>query len=101
AYNLANIPSETLGETAADVLLPSFAQLPVRQRRDAFLEAISLLGLIIFPLALGLGAVARPLVATLFNAKWQLVGPLLTILSVMSVFFPISNACQVYFKSEG
>jgi len=101
AYNLANIPSETLGETAADVLLPSFAQVPVKQRRYAFLEAIALLGLIIFPLALGLGVVARPLVATLFSAKWQGVAPLLALLSFMSVFFPISNACQVFFKSEG
>src|SRR6185369_14323516 len=101
AYNLANIPSETLGETAADVLLPSFAQIPIKQRRYAFLEAISLLGLIIYPLALGLGAVARPLVATLFSAKWQSVAPLLSVLSVMSVFFPILNACHVYFKAEG
>jgi PST family polysaccharide transporter len=101
AYNLANIPSETLGETAADVLLPSFAQVPVKQRRYAFVEAISLLGLIIFPLALGLGVVARPLVATLFSAKWQGVAPLLALLSFMSVFFPIANACQVFFKAEG
>ena len=85
AYNLANIPSETLGETAADVLLPSFAQVPVKQRRYAFLEAIALLGLIIFPLAVGLGVVARPLVATLFSVKWQGVAPLLALLSFMSV----------------
>ena len=76
AYNLADIPAIQVGEQIALVLMPSMAELP-RERRPAALERSSaLLSLIIFPLAVGLGLVAYPLIALILpNNAWQEVAP--------------------------
>ena len=66
AYNLADVPAIQVGEQIGDVLLPSFARLDPSRRPSAFLRAMALLGLVVFPLAVGLGAIAPSLVAVLF-----------------------------------
>jgi lipopolysaccharide exporter len=89
-YNLADIPTSHVGEHIGDVLLPSFTRMedPAQQRR-ALIRAAGLLGLIVFPLAIGLGAVSRTLVDALLSDEWQGVAPYLTILSALSVARPI------------
>jgi PST family polysaccharide transporter len=101
AYNLADIPAIQVGEQIALVLMPSMAELP-RERRAAALERSSaLLSLIIFPLAIGLGLVAYPLIALLLpNNDWQQVAPLLTVLACLSVFRPITWVISAYLEAE-
>ena len=102
AYNLADIPATQVGEQVALVLLPSLAELP-RERRPAALErASALLGIAIFPLAIGLGLIARPLVAMLLPAdRWQGVAPLLQVLAAISVVRPMSWIASIYLQAEG
>ena len=101
AYNLADIPAIQVGEQIALVLLPSMAELPTSRRAAALERASALLAIIIFPLAVGLGLVAEPLIAAILPAdKWQDVAPLLTVLSVLSVFRPISWVLSAYMESE-
>ncbi len=89
AYNLADIPAIQVGEQIALVLLPSMAALPPEQRPAAAERSSALLSLILFPLAVGLGLVAYPLIAIVLPAtKWQEVAPLLTVLTSLSVFRP-------------
>lgn len=91
AYNLADIPTTQVGEHIGDVLLPSYARMDEPGRRKwALMRATSLMALVVFPLAVGLGAIAPTLVAVLFNEEWQGVAPLLVILSVLSVVRPVS-----------
>lgn len=85
AYNLADTPTGAVGDQVADVLFPSFAKLEAERREPALRRAMALLALVIFPLAVGLGAVAPTVVATFFNESWQPVAPMLTILSVLSI----------------
>ena len=101
AYNLADIPAIQVGEQIALVLMPSMAALP-RDRRPAALERTSaLLSLIIFPLAIGLGLVAYPLISLLLpNNKWQDVAPLLAVLTSLSVFRPITWVLSAYLEAE-
>jgi len=101
AYNLADIPAIQVGEQIALVLMPSMAELP-RERRAAALErSTALLSLIIFPLAIGLGLVAYPLIELLLpNNEWQDVAPLLTVLTCLSVFRPITWVLSAYFEAE-
>ena len=101
AYNLADIPAIQVGEQIALVLMPSMAELP-RERRPAALERSSaLLSLIIFPLAVGLGFVAYPLIGLLLPSnKWQEVAPLLTVLACLSVFRPITWVLSAYLEAE-
>ena len=100
AYNLANIPSINVGEHIADVLLPSFARLKAEERKTALVRSNALLGLLIFPMAVGLGAVSESLVAILFNEEWQPVAPYLLILSVLSLVQPISYSVHSYLEAR-
>ena len=99
AYNLADIPAEQIGEHIGDVLLPSFAHMSEEARPDALVRSTSLLALIIFPLAVGLAAVASPLVEALFNEEWQGVAPFLIVLSVLSIVRPFGWTVTSYLQA--
>jgi PST family polysaccharide transporter len=101
AYNLADIPAIQVGEQIALVLMPSMAELPPERRPRALERSTALLSLIIFPLAVGLGLVAYPLVALILpRGDWQLVAPLLVVLTCLSVFRPITWVLSAYFEAE-
>jgi lipopolysaccharide exporter len=101
AYNLADIPAIQVGEQIALVLMPSMAELPSERRPRALERASALLSLIIFPLAVGLGLVAYPLIAMILPAnEWQAVAPLLVILSCLSIFRPITWVLSAYLEAE-
>jgi PST family polysaccharide transporter len=100
AYNLADVPAVQIGEQLALVLLPSMAALPPERRPRALERSTALLSLIIFPLATGLGLVAPPLVALILSPEWQDVAPLLTILTVLSVFRPVTWVLSAYMEAQ-
>ncbi|MDB4957937.1 MAG: hypothetical protein JWO36_5506 [Myxococcales bacterium] len=100
AYNLADIPAIYIGEQLTLVLMPSLASLPPDRRAAAFERATRMLALILFPLAIGLGLVAKPLVALVLPANWQGVAPLLTVLSALSVSRPITCALSSYMEAR-
>ncbi len=101
AYNLADIPAVQVGEQLAMVLMPSMAELPVERRPRALERSTALLSLIIFPLAVGLGLIAYPLVDLILPAnEWQLVAPLLVVLACLSVFRPVFWVLSAYLEAE-
>ncbi len=100
AYNLADIPATQIGEQIGDVLLPSFAQMDDHDaRKRALTRATGLLALLIFPLAVGLGAIAPTLVAAIFDPRWWEVAPMLMILSVLSVLRPLGWLVGSYLQA--
>ncbi|HEV8547658.1 MAG TPA: oligosaccharide flippase family protein [Polyangiaceae bacterium] len=101
AYNLADVPAIQVGEQIGDVLLPSFARLEPSRRPAALLRSMALLGLVVFPLAVGLGAVAQPLVAVLFDERWRSIGPMLVLLSALSVTRPVGWTVASYLQACG
>jgi len=101
AYNLADIPAIQVGEQVAMVLMPSMAELPPERRPAALERASAVLSLIIFPLAVGLGLVAYPLIELILPANaWQLVAPLLVVLACLSIFRPIMWVLTAYLTAE-
>jgi PST family polysaccharide transporter len=101
AYNLADIPAIQVGEQIALVLLPSMAELPRERRGPALERSSALLSLIIFPLAVGLGLIAYPLISAILPAdEWQEVAPLLVVLACLSVFRPITWVLSAYMEAE-
>jgi lipopolysaccharide exporter len=99
AYNLADIPAVQVGEQISEVLLPAMANLDAKERQAALIRSTALTSLVVFPLAVGLGAVAPTLVASLLNRSWQGVAPLLVALSVLSVVRPMSWGVLAYLAS--
>jgi PST family polysaccharide transporter len=101
AYNLADVPAIQVGEQIALVLMPSMAELPPERRPRALERSTALLSLIIFPLAVGLGLVAGPLIAILLPAnEWQEVAPLLSVLACLSIFRPFTWVISAYLEAE-
>lgn len=100
AYNLADIPAVQVGEQMAGVLLPAMTSLGAEERKAAVVRSTALMALTVFPLAVGLGAVAPTLIALILNDEWQGVAPLLTVLSVLSVVRPMAWGISVYQASE-
>lgn len=100
AYNLADVPAIHVGEQIGDVLLPSFARLDEERRPASLLRSMGLLALVVFPLAVGLGAVAPTLVAAVFDARWRPMAPLLVLLSALSVTRPVGWTIESYLQAR-
>jgi PST family polysaccharide transporter len=96
AYNVADVPAVQVGEQIGDVLLPSFAYMQPAARGAALVRSTGLLSLVTFPLAVGLGAVAQTLVDTMLKPEWHDVGPMLAVLSLLSVVRPIGWTISAY-----
>ena len=100
AYNLADVPAIQVGEQIGDVLLPSFARMDAARRPDALVRSMELLALVVFPLAVGLGAVAPTLVAAVFDARWRPLAPMLVLLSALSVTRPVGWTVEAYLQAR-
>jgi len=101
AYNLADIPATQVGEQISDVLTPSLVHLSPDDRRNMLVRSTAMLSLIVFPLAVGLGAVAETLVSTLLRNAWSMVAPMLSILAFLSVVRPIGWTIGSYLSVQG
>src|SRR5215510_1097605 len=84
AYSLAEMPMINVADHIGDVLMPSFSRMDAEQRPRAAVRAAELMGVIVSPFGVGLGAVAPTVVATFFDPRWATMAPMLTILSVIT-----------------
>ena len=100
AYNVADVPAVQVGEQIGDVLLPSFAKMDHAQQKAALVRSTGLLALVVFPLAVGLGAIAPTVVHTLLKPTWYDVAPMLTILSALSVTRPVGWTINSYLQAR-
>jgi len=97
AYNLAEMPISNVAEHIGEVLMPSFSRMEDGRRERAVVRAAALMGIVVSPLGVGLGAVAPTVTAAFFNAQWgPMISPMLTILSVMTVFRPMPWSAIAY-----
>ena len=100
AYNLSELPNNQVGDHVGDVLLPAFARLPKERRGPALGRALRLLGLVMFPLSIGLGAMGPTIVATFLAPAWQPVGSRVAILSALSAVYPLGFAIHSYLNAS-
>lgn len=100
AYNLADTPAVAIGEQMSDVVAASFPHAEGEKRQAALVRACTMVSLIMFPLAFGLGAVGETVVDAFFSAKWANVGPMLVWLSVLSAPRPLAHIIHAYFMAS-
>jgi lipopolysaccharide exporter len=99
AYSLAEMPIINVAEHIGEVLMPSFSRMEPEQRVRAVPRAAALMGLVVSPLGVGLGAVAPTVVAVCFDARWAAMAPMLAVLSVMTVFRPMTWSAIAYVQA--
>jgi hypothetical protein len=77
------------------------AEMPSHRRARVLERASARLSLLIFPMAIGLGLVAYPLIAVILPAnEWQEVAPVLAVLACLSIFRPITWVLSAYMEAE-
>jgi lipopolysaccharide exporter len=100
AYNLADVPADQIGEQVAEALLPSFARMSLDERKRALVASAGLLSFVVFPMAIGLGAVAPTLIHVVLRPAWFSVAPMLTVLCVLSIMRPLTWQLNSYFYAN-
>jgi PST family polysaccharide transporter len=69
-------------------------------RRRALVRSTGLLALIVFPLAVGLGAVAPAVIRALLRPEWYGVAPMLVVLSALSVVRPVGWTIGAFLQAS-
>ncbi|WP_323907375.1 lipopolysaccharide biosynthesis protein [Aeromonas caviae] len=106
ANQLASVPTTTLTGIIQRVTFPLFSQLQDDQDRmaNAYRKTLKLSALVIFPLIIGLGLIAKPLLTSLLGEQWQGTAALLTVLCFGYMLYPIHsinlNLLQVTGRSD-
>ena len=102
AYRLAELPASSIGDQINDVIVPVFARTPDPEARvRGFLRAASLMGLVIFPMALGLGAIAPTLVEVFYPTSYAGVAPFLVVLAVLSISRSLGHLAGSFLQVVG
>lgn len=99
SHSLAETPVSHVAEHIGEVLMPSFAKMQDAERRRAVVKSAALLALIVSPLAVGLGAVSPTLVEALFDERWAGIAPMLAVLSIMTLFRPMTWSAMAYLQA--
>lgn len=101
AYSIADTPAVAIGEQMSDVVAAAFPQAEGPKRQAALVRACTMISLVMFPLAFGLGAIADTVVDAFFNRRWGAVGPMLLYLSILSAPRPMAQIVQSYLYAAG
>ena len=91
AKTMEEVPSVTLSGIVGRVTFPVFSTIqddPTRLKRG-LKKALTSLGLVNFPMMIGLAVIARPLVLVLLTEKWTESIPYLQLLCLVGLLFPV------------
>jgi PST family polysaccharide transporter len=91
-YTLMTYPLQNFASVVAQVVYPALAKMQDDRERfcAAYLRTCRLIGLLTFPLMLGMAVTAQPFVRVVLGAKWMPVTGLLL------VFAPLGAAQSIY-----
>lgn len=91
AYSLSNLTSSMPTSILQSVTYPLLVNIQDNDEmlKDAYRRILKLCAFIIFPLCLGVGAVAFPLINTLYTNVWIYAATLLSIIVFSMMWYPI------------
>ena len=93
AYNVAVVPPMKLNPIITRVLFPAFAKIQddTAKLRVNFYKLLSVVGIINFPVLLGLMVVSNNFVPLVFGEKWVSIVPVLQLLCVVGLLRSVGN----------
>ncbi|WP_412501528.1 lipopolysaccharide biosynthesis protein [Shewanella chilikensis] len=106
ANQLASVPVLTLTGIIQRVTFPLFSQLQgdPDKMASAYRQTLKLSALVIFPLTVALGLIAKPLLTSMLGEQWQGAAVLLSVLCLGYMLYPIHsinlNLLQVTGRSD-
>jgi len=106
ANQLASVPASTLTNIVQRVTFPMFSLMQYDNDaiERAYRHTLKMASIVIFPLIIGLGMIASPLLITLLGPQWQFAAALLSVLCVGYMLYPVHainlNLLQVTGRSD-
>ncbi len=103
ANQLQSFPSSALAMLVGRVTFPVFAKV----QHDPLMlklglrKTLTILAFLIFPIMVGVAAVAKPLILVLLTVKWAATIPYLQLLSVVGILFPLEWIRQQAIQAVG
>jgi len=84
AYELSNLATTELISPVRRVILPGYSKVAANREKltNLYLDGLSVMLLLGLPVAIGIAAVAQPLVAVVLGDQWGAVVPLIEILTL-------------------
>ena len=101
AYNLAETPATAVGDQLSDIIAASFPHVDRRRRAQALVHSCSVVSMTMFPLSIGLAAVAPTVVEAFFDPRWSNVGTMLMCLSALFAARPLASILGAYLYAAG
>lgn len=103
AYRLAMFPLQTINPVLNEVAFPVFSKVQndeARLRR-AYLEATSLLAVLVLPLYIGMSVTADLIIFVLLGEGWEPAAVVLRILAILGCFWGIGNPIGSLLLAKG
>lgn len=106
ANQLASIPAATMTGIIQRVTYPMFSQLQDDETKmeNAYCLTLQVSTMVIFPLIMGLGLIAQPLLTSMLGVQWQFAANLLSVLCLGYMLYPVHainlNLLQVKGRSD-
>lgn len=107
AYNkgesIIKFPSETLTTAIGNVIYPILSSIKNNEARsyDAFRQLTKMSTFIIFPMVLGVGAIADPFIRICLTDKWEMAIPVMKILCFSLLWAPVTSMDLTIIKAFG
>lgn len=103
AYSLASLSSTVPNGVLQSVTFPLLVRLQNDDKalKNAYRRIIKISGFVIFPLCIGMGAVAHPLVNVLYTEVWSFAASLLSIIVFALMWYPIHAINLNYILLKG
>lgn len=91
AFTMASFPSVNLTGVISRAIYPIQCEMQddLERQKKTFLQYLRMSAYIIFPLMVGLAVLSKELIVTLFTEQWLDAAPLLSIISVALLFYPL------------
>jgi len=103
AYRVMLYPLQSVTAVVSRVTFPVCTQFQDDDARfrSAYLRTAAMIGLVTFPIVLGVYSVARPLVLTIFGSKWTSAIPLIAILTPIGLIQSITSTVGIIYQAKG
>ncbi|HET6762445.1 MAG TPA: MOP flippase family protein [Longimicrobiaceae bacterium] len=93
AYQMMVRPFQVFNPVVTRVAFPVFARVQndLPRLRAGYLEVLRVIALVIFPVYLGMAALAGPLFTTLMGDRWQPAVPIFQVLVTLGIIWSLGN----------
>lgn len=103
AATMANLVTTNVAKMASSIMMPAYSKLQSDRPalRQAYLRTLSLVALVVMPVAAGLVLVAEPTLRLVFGEKWLPAAVPLQILAVFGLFRSLAAFAGYLFEGIG